>query len=107
MNEKLISAAIDIGTTYIGFAYSWKHDPLKIHGIKNLMQSDTSFPISTPACILFSEDKKFDSFGYDAEEIYSELLENEMDHGWFFFKRFREAISNKNVSTVSGVFIRS
>ena len=99
MNEKFISAAIDMGTTYCGFAYSWKHDPLKIIGDRNLMQS--------PACILFSEDKKIDSFGYDAEEIYSELLEDEMQDGWFFFKRFREALSNKNVSTVSGVFFRS
>lgn len=107
MDEKFISAAIDMGTTYCGIAFSWKRDPSKIFVDRNIM--GILFSARTSKCILFTKDKRFHAFGYDAEAQYLGLVEEDMDDAadWFFFKLLKGTLSKKNVSTISVVFIKS
>ncbi|XP_062585855.1 uncharacterized protein LOC134247521, partial [Saccostrea cucullata] len=71
-------AAIDFGTTYSGFAYLSKHDFKSgqgIHKIETKIWIGGSLVSSkTSTCILFNPDGKFDSFGFEAEDKYSELV---------------------------------
>ncbi|XP_062596838.1 heat shock 70 kDa protein 12B-like [Saccostrea cucullata] len=72
--DKLLVAAIDLGSTYSGFAFSYKHeyenDPLKIRSNNWTSGSGGLLTLKTPTCVLFSKDKVFDSFGYEAEDKY-------------------------------------
>ncbi|XP_060065171.1 heat shock 70 kDa protein 12A-like [Ylistrum balloti] len=93
----LIVAALDFGTTYSGYAFQMRHDyerePLKIStnswiGSGNLMSQ------KTPSSVLLSQDKKFHSFGYEAENKYSELTEENNHTGWLYFKQFKMLLHN-------------
>ena len=67
----LLVAAIDFGTTFSGYAFSflddYKRDPLKISanswnaGVGQLVTQKTS------TCVLFDATGKLDSFGFGAE----------------------------------------
>ncbi|XP_052674336.1 heat shock 70 kDa protein 12A-like [Crassostrea angulata] len=95
----LLVAAIDFGTTFSGYAFSFLHDynrdPLKISantwtaGVGNLVSLKTS------TCILFDSTQKFHSFGYEAEEKYSNLALDDQHHDWYFFKRFKMMLYSK------------
>lgn len=50
-----------------------------------------------PTCILFNKDRVFDSFGYEAENEYSELAEEEEHQEWYFFKNFKTTLLKKKV----------
>lgn len=99
----LMVVAIDIGTTYSGWAYSFKakyeKDKLNIQanqvwnaGPKSLLSLKTS------TCILINKDtKEFDSFGFDAENAYEDsILGNEADK-YYFFNRFKMVLYNSEV----------
>ena len=92
--DKLLVAAIDFGTTFSGYAFSFKHDykadPLKISVNQNWVAGSRSLvSLKAPTCVLLNQKKEFEAFGYDAEDQYSELAldENHFDH--YFFKRFK------------------
>ncbi|XP_062588400.1 E3 ubiquitin-protein ligase TRIM36-like [Saccostrea cucullata] len=101
--DKLLVAAIDIGTTYSGIAFSYKHeyenDPLKIRS--NNWDSGTwgLVTLKTPTCVLFNKDKVLDSFGYEAEEKYLELTLEKEHEEWYYFKRFKMSLFNKEASS--------
>ena len=95
-DSHLLVAAIDFGTTFSGYAYSFKNDPLKIHhnatwnaGTENLMS------YKTPTCILLNARKEFDSFGFEAENKYVYLAESDKHHGWMLFQRFKMTLHEK------------
>ncbi|XP_052682429.1 heat shock 70 kDa protein 12A-like [Crassostrea angulata] len=89
----LIVAAIDIGTTFSGYAFSFGHqymkDPLKIS--INLWTAGCGGVVSlkTSTCVLFDPKGEFHSFGYDAEDKYSELALDDNHHDWYYFRRFK------------------
>jgi len=100
---RLFVAAIDFGTTYSGYAFSAKDDfekePLKINanvwnaGARSLMSH------KAPTALLLNPDKTFHSFGYDAENNYSQLAEDGDDfEGYYFFHRFKMILHNHAVS---------
>ncbi|XP_062594009.1 heat shock 70 kDa protein 12B-like [Saccostrea cucullata] len=84
--HKILVAAIDIGTTYSGYAYSFKDNWTKIK------TSDWSNwnPMShkAPTALLLNPDRTFNSFGYEAEKNYIDLLESG-DKDYYFFQRFK------------------
>lgn len=87
-SSKLLVAAIDFGTTYSGYAYSWKHEWTEIKTNKWAGGSGLSY--KTPSVLLLNEDKSFNSFGYDAEKKYSSLVENGTTcKKYFYFHRFK------------------
>ncbi|XP_053376193.1 heat shock 70 kDa protein 12A-like [Mercenaria mercenaria] len=90
--DSLVVVAIDFGTTYSGWAFSFRHeyerDPIKVSS-KN-WQGGTLVSQKGPTCILIKPDgKTTDSFGYDAESKYAEKAEENEQDQWFFYKRFK------------------
>lgn len=96
--EKIVVAAIDFGSTYSGYAFSFRDDfqtnPLKIH--TNLWSSVQSSGVSykAPTTVLLNPDQTFHSFGYDAEDKYAELTESEEHKEWYYFSRFKMKLMN-------------
>lgn len=110
-SSKLLVAAIDFGTTYSGYAFSFKHeyetDPLKVCSNNWAAGSRSLVSLKTPTCVLFDKDKVFDSFGYEAEDKYSELAEEEEHQEWYFFRRFKMSLFNKKERLSEDVKIKS
>ncbi|KAL5019192.1 hypothetical protein ScPMuIL_004914 [Solemya velum] len=88
--ERLVVAAIDFGTTYSGYAFSFSHqyekDPTDITG-RALDPSNGS--LKTPTCILLDSEQKFAAFGSDAEDKYAELASDNEHKDWYYFKHFK------------------
>ena len=98
--DYLVVTAIDFGTTYSGYAFSFKHDPTKVQTNQGWISgSDRLISFKTPTCVLVNPQKNFDSFGYDAENKYVSLVEGEKHEGWMMFRRFKMILHNEVVCT--------
>ena len=85
--QYLIVGALDFGTSYSGYAYSYNHDLNKVFTGQCNAPHRGGISEKTPTCILFDKDKKFKSFGYRAEEEYGthcDELEGKVSD-WYFF----------------------
>ncbi|XP_062611421.1 heat shock 70 kDa protein 12B-like [Saccostrea cucullata] len=93
--------AIDFGTTYSGYAFSMRGNFLK-NNEKNINEIYTVpwnagelLSEKTPTTLLLDEDQNFDSFGYEAENTYSRLPEEEK-RKYFYFRRFKMMLYDKD-----------
>ncbi|KAH3891131.1 hypothetical protein DPMN_015220 [Dreissena polymorpha] len=98
--QALVVAAIDFGTTYSGWAFSFKHDydrdPTKVSAKTWTGGQLTS--LKGPTCILIKPDgKTLEAFAYDAETRYSELSENNEHKQWYYFRRFKMELWKKSI----------
>ena len=99
----LAVAAIDFGTTYSGFAFSFIKDQgkdaifMNMDWVNNEQRGQTS---KTPTCLLLKPDLSFDSFGYDAIEMYASLQVESEEKEYFFFKHFKMALHSDEVGLV-------
>ncbi|XP_052795593.1 heat shock 70 kDa protein 12A-like [Mya arenaria] len=84
-----VFAAFDIGTTYSGYAYSVKNNPTEIWTNKAWNAGEQLLSLKTPTSVLLKPDKTFDSFGFEAENKYSSLVEDEEHLNWMLFRRFK------------------
>lgn len=92
----MIVAAIDFGTTFSGYAYSYRQNPLDIWTHK--WNAGTCISQKAPTCILLNPEKQFDSFGYEAEKRFAGLPEEVDDFDqWMFFRRFKMVLHNEEV----------
>jgi len=91
-----VSAAIGFGTTYSGYAFSYKIMPDRIY-VNQGWVTDQLISFKTSTCVLLNPRKQFDSFGYEAENKYVELAEHEQHQGWLLFRRFKMILHNKTV----------
>ncbi|XP_062593914.1 heat shock 70 kDa protein 12A-like isoform X2 [Saccostrea cucullata] len=89
----LFVAAIDLGTTFSGVAFSsrdaFTKEPTNVwlktwHG--------TIVTYKTPTVILFDQNGDFDSFGYEAEDRYTDLLLDGVAENWSLFRRFKMSL---------------
>uniref|UniRef100_K1PYU8 Heat shock 70 kDa protein 12B n=1 Tax=Magallana gigas TaxID=29159 RepID=K1PYU8_MAGGI len=98
--DKLLTAAIDFGTTYSGYAFSFEYDykvdplkistnPLWVAGSRGLVS------LKAPTCVLLSPKQEFITFGYEAEDLYVELALDENHYDHYFFKGFKIFIDEK------------
>lgn len=98
-------AAIDLGQTYSGYAFSFQYEP---NSIPNSIytcewQNDSLISNKAPTSVLLNKNKKFLAFGYNAESRYAISLENntdEEDSGdemdvLHFFRRFTMEFHNE------------
>lgn len=96
-SDKLLVAAIDIGTTQSGWAVStisqYNNNPFDI--IYFNWSTNSGLSAKTLTCILFNKDKAFDSFGHEAEIKYFELVDEGVHHEWYFFKNLKTTLFNK------------
>ncbi|XP_045193513.2 heat shock 70 kDa protein 12A-like isoform X2 [Mercenaria mercenaria] len=96
--KHLVVGAIDIGTTYSGWAFSFVHDferdPTKAT-LKNwdCYLLDTK---KTPTCLLIKPDRKtLKDFGYAAEDRYIRLTDDGKQNNYYYFKRFKTNLKKK------------
>ena len=96
LGDRLLAAAIDFGTAFSGYAFSFKSDPMKIQ--TNASWSQRLVSLKTPTSVLVNPDEQFDSFGYDAESKYAELLEeDDKGEGWALYRKFKMILHNNPV----------
>ncbi|XP_052788701.1 heat shock 70 kDa protein 12B-like [Mya arenaria] len=90
--------ALDLGTTYSGYAFSASSDPLTI--VSNVWNSGSGQLMSSksPTCVLLHNDM-FHSFGYDAENKYVQVIDDEDRNDWRLFRRFKMVLHKQ--ATVS------
>jgi len=53
--------------------------------------------LKTPTCLLLNPDKSFNSFGYEAQDRYAELEEEEARE-YYYFENFKMILHNDQVS---------
>lgn len=88
--NRLLVAAFDFGTTYSGYAFSFRDKPLDIKTNQSWTAgSQQLMSLKTPTCVLLKPNKEFHSFGFEAENKYSDLAEDDAHHGWYLFRRFK------------------
>ncbi|XP_076117723.1 heat shock 70 kDa protein 12A-like isoform X1 [Mytilus galloprovincialis] len=97
----ILVAAIDFGTTFSGYAYSFRHDyerdKLKIY--TNMWAHNSGLSAKAPSAVLIGPDRQVKAFGYEAHRKYNELIEREeaMDH--LFFEKFKMMLfTTKNLN---------
>ncbi|KAL3831481.1 hypothetical protein ACJMK2_023222 [Sinanodonta woodiana] len=73
---KLVVAAIDLGTTYSGYAYAFHSEKRRVTD-------------KTPTTIIFKPNGDFHSFGHDAENKYDNLVNDDDYQDWYYFSRFK------------------
>ena len=60
-----------------------------------------SFLVShkTPTCVLLGPDKKFKSFGYQAEDDYNQIAsdDNKNHYDYYYFRRFKMILHSRAV----------
>lgn len=96
----MIVGAIDFGTTYSGWAYSFLHDierdPTKAYVKVWHSGSGTLVTEKAPTCLLIRPDgKTLDAFGYEAENKYRELIDKEEHGRYYYFRRFKMILNTK------------
>ena len=91
-SSKILVVAIDFGTTYSGCAFSLCHDfekdPCKVSYKWNTSCSGRVSQ-KTPTSILLNPQQEFECFGYDAEDRYAALANEDLHQEWYYFRRFK------------------
>ena len=95
-NSYIAVGAIDFGTSYSGYAFSFKYDPEKIQA-KAWYSGENLSSSKTPTCILFDTDGNFHAFGYEAEEAYSGYCLDGQQNDWYFFREYKMALYDQMV----------
>ena len=100
--NKILVAAIDFGTTFSGYAFSFKtdyeNDPMKISVNQQWTAGSRSLiSLKAPTVVLLDKSKHFLAFGYDAEDKYSELALDDLHHGYYYFRRFKMLLHETKV----------
>jgi hypothetical protein len=99
---KLVVAAIDFGTTYSGYAFSFKNDynenPTKVFAQTTWIAGSAALiSLKTPTVLLLNKDKTFNAFGYEAENEYCRLAQNGHHKDYYYFRRFKMMLYNSMV----------
>ncbi|KAJ8317487.1 hypothetical protein KUTeg_005391 [Tegillarca granosa] len=84
-----VVVAIDFGTTYSGYAFSFTRDPNSIHMMRKWEGGDPGvINQKTTSTILLTPDGEFHSFGFSARDNFHDLDENDAKK-WFYFENFK------------------
>lgn len=89
--NSLFVVGIDIGSEYSGYAYAFRydirHDPHLIRAHE--WNESNRCSLKCPTTILINSNEEMVAFGFEAERMFSELLENNKHHDYYYFKNFR------------------
>lgn len=91
--------AIDFGTTFSGFAFAFNHkDGEKgIHVNKEWGTDQGYATMKAPTCLLLNPNKSFNSFGYEAQDRFAELEEEEARE-YYYFEKFKMVLHKDEVT---------
>ena len=94
-----VVVAIDFGTTFSGYAFSFARDPHSIHMMRKWEGGDPGVVNQKiPTTILLDPDGKFHSFGFTARDYFHDLDPKEAKK-WMYFEKFKMALHYNAVST--------
>ncbi|XP_013395232.1 heat shock 70 kDa protein 12A [Lingula anatina] len=88
-NPFCMVAAIDFGTTFSGYAYSFTSNESDIYINANWGASVGQQLYRTPTTVLISPDQSEAYFGFEAQQKFLEELEPEEVSEWYLFERFK------------------
>jgi hypothetical protein len=101
----LLVVAFDFGTTYSGYAFSFRNEPLKVQTNQGWVAgSDKLISLKTPTCVLLNPCGQFDSFGFEAEDKFAGLAEDNKHNGWLLFRRFKMILHRNEVNLITMSF---
>lgn len=90
-----IVSAIDFGTTFSGYAYTFLPNKDKIYTNRNWGQTQGFLLHKTPTCLLLKPDGEFEAFGFEAVLKYHDLSEDEAANYYYFDKFKMKLYENK------------
>uniref|UniRef100_K1Q1C0 Heat shock 70 kDa protein 12A n=1 Tax=Magallana gigas TaxID=29159 RepID=K1Q1C0_MAGGI len=91
----LAVAAIDIGTTFSGYAFSLTNDWGRV--FTNQWNGGKLISPKAPTCLLLKKDFSESFFGYEAEDKYTELTSEESHKEYYFFQRFKMILHQDDI----------
>lgn len=90
--KHFVVAAIDFGTTYSGYAFSFTRDPDSIHMMRKWEGGDPGVSNQkTPTSLLLKPNGEFHSFGFGARDFYHDLEDNDVKK-WYYFEKFKMSL---------------
>ena len=93
-----VVVAIDFGTTYSGYAFSFTRDPDAIHMMRKWEGGDPGvINQKTPTTLLLDPNGKFHSFGFSARDFFHDLDVQEAKK-WMYFEKFKMTLHYSAVS---------
>ncbi len=96
-DKHFVVAAIDFGTTYSGYAFSFTRDPDSIHMMRKWEGGDPGVSNQkTPTTLLLKPNGEFHSFGFGARDFYHDLEELEAKK-WYYFEKFKMSLHSNQV----------
>ena len=100
-----VVAAIDFGTTYSGYAFSFVRDPDSIHMMRKWDGGDPGVTNQkTPTTLLLKPNGEFHSFGFGARDHYHDLEEGEA-RKWYYFEKFKMSLHSSQVIYIELVLV--
>ena len=96
-----VVVAIDFGTTFSGYAFSFAWDSAgSIHIMRKWEGGDPgAIDHKTPTSLLLTPEGKFHSFGFTARDFFHDLSPKEAKK-WLYFEKFKMALHHSLVSRV-------
>ena len=103
MADYLLVAAVDLGTTYSGYSFGMvaelENDPTKIFANQAWVSGQKSLlSLKTPTCLLLDKHQQFKSFGYEAENKYTDVMMDEETEDYYYFYRFKMNLHENEVT---------
>ena len=97
--------AIDFGTSYSGYAYSFTQTPTDI--VRKRWNAGSRGLVSekAPTCILLTNNEEFESFGFDAEDEFAEICYEKKQDEFYFCKGYKMALYNHMVNICTYSFL--
>ena len=95
----VVVVAIDFGTTYSGYAFSFLKENGKdsVYMNREWLNEQGTRTSKTPTCLLLKPDLSFESFGYQAIEKYADLQDKSNEQQYYFFQHFKMALHSDEV----------
>eukprot|EP00117_Sycon_ciliatum_P037973 scpid44333/ scgid28299/ Heat shock 70 kDa protein 12A len=91
-SSRFVVAAIDFGTTYSGYAFSFTRDPDSIHVMRRWEGGDPGVNNQKlPTSVLMDPSGKFLSFGYSARDDYHDLDPADAKK-YLYFEKFKMSL---------------
>ena len=85
-------AAIDFGTTYSGYGFSFKSSLTEVIANKNWGDELGRTSYKAPTSVLVDDQAKFVAFGYKAEHQYSQVCVTEGGKGYDLYKTLQDDV---------------
>ncbi|XP_069123377.1 heat shock 70 kDa protein 12A-like [Argopecten irradians] len=97
----VVVVAIDFGTSYSGYAFSFRSEFKKSNESREIFRNSWSsgmagnLSLKAPTVALFDPNKEFHSFGYEAQKQFSNLTEYKEHKEWYYFSKFKMQLFDK------------